>query len=70
MNKLLVLTIKYPQSLNYIPIVVDEVDMTCISACPRIRKGGRKSERPFFLLFNFLRGGGSSENSRENDISD
>ena len=42
MNKLLVLTIKYPQSLNYIQIVVDEVDMTCISACPRIRKGGAK----------------------------
>ena len=41
-------------------------------ACPEIRKGGggRKSERLFFLAFQFFKGGPSSENSRENDISD
>ena len=41
-------------------------------ACPGIRRGGGGGEnlKAFFLLFNFSRGGGSSENSRENDISD
>ena len=32
--------------------------------------GGGQNLKVFFLLFNFSRGGGSSENSRENDISD
>ena len=37
-----------------------------------VRGGGPKCERLFFyfLHFNFSKGGPSSENSRENDISD
>ena len=41
-------------------------------ACPGIHKwggGGQKSERLFFC-FSIFQGGGNSENSRENDISD
>ena len=40
-------------------------------ACPGIRKGGGgKIWKPFFLLFNFSGGGGSSENRWKNDIFD
>ena len=34
-----------------------------------VRGGGENSER-LFLAFQFFKGGGISENSRENDISD
>ena len=43
-------------------------------ACPGIRKGGRKSERPlllfYFFAFQSFKGGPSLENRRENNISD
>ena len=41
-------------------------------ACPGIRKGGGGGEnlKGFFFAFQFFEGGPSSENSRENDISD
>ena len=40
-------------------------------ACPGIRKGGGgENLKVFFFGFSILQGGPSSENSRENDISD
>ena len=45
----------------------------CAGACPGIRKGGGgpKIWKPFFLAFQFFRGGGPSSEIRwENDIFD
>ena len=40
-------------------------------ACPGLRKGGGRKSESFFFAFQFFKGGGpSTENKRENNISD
>ena len=50
---------------------ISYVNIMISVACPGIRKGGGgKNMKGFFSAFQFFKGGSSSENSKENDISD